>query len=80
MHDGPKGGVNMAGTKTQKEPLLITLQQGAAESGVPYTSLRKLVLDGHLARVQLGDSRRTWIKRVDLERLISNSTSTADQE
>jgi hypothetical protein len=70
----------MAGTKNPKESILITLQQGAQESGVPYTSLRKLTLDGHLARVQLGNSRRTWIRRVDLERLIANSTSTADPE
>jgi len=55
-------------------PTLCTLQQGAAETGVPYTSLRKLVLDGHLPRVQLGDSRRTWIKRADLQRLIEQST------
>lgn len=58
-------------------PVLVTLQQAAAETGVPYTSIRKLVIDGHLARVQLGDSRRTWIKRVDLERLIATSTEPA---
>jgi excisionase family DNA binding protein len=57
-----------------RKPLLLTLQQAAAETGVPYTSVRKLVLDGHLARVQLGDSKRTWIKRTDLERLIAVST------
>lgn len=61
----------------QTQTLLLTLQQAATESGVPYTSLRKLVIDGHLARVQLGDSKRTWIKRADLERLIDHSTERA---
>ena len=60
-----------------RQPVLLTLQQASAEIGVPYTSVRKLVLDGHLARVQLGDSKRTWVKRADLERLIAASTETA---
>jgi len=58
-----------------RQPTLLTLQQAAAETGVPYTSVRKLVLDGHLPKVQLGDSKRTWVKRVDLERLIAASTA-----
>lgn len=58
----------------RKPPVLMTLQQAALETGVPYTSVRKLVLDGHLPRVQLGDSKRTWVKRADVERLIANST------
>jgi hypothetical protein len=49
---------------------LVTLQRAAAETGAPYTSLRDLVIQGHLRRVQLGDSRRIWVKRADLERLI----------
>jgi len=53
---------------------LQTLQDGAAEHGVPYTTLRDLVIQGHLPRVQLGDSRRIWVKRADLERLIAAST------
>jgi excisionase family DNA binding protein len=60
-----------------RQPVLLTLQQAAAETGVPYTSVRKLVLDGHLPRVQLGDSRRTWVKRTDLERFIAASTEPA---
>ncbi len=67
----------MAGEKKQKTPLLMTLQQAAAETGVPYTSVRQLVIDGHLPRVRLGDSKRTWVKRVDLERLIAASTEKA---
>ena len=33
---------------------LLTLQQASAQTGVPYTSIRDLVLQGHLPRVQLG--------------------------
>jgi hypothetical protein len=50
---------------------LVTLQDASHEYGPPYTSLRDLVIQGHLERVQLGDSRRIWVRRADLERLIS---------
>ena len=66
-------------TAAARQPVLLTLQQASAETGVPYTSVRKLVLDGHLARVQLGDSKRTWVKRADLERLIAQSTEPASR-
>jgi hypothetical protein len=65
----------MAKQSTPKErTTLVTLQDAAAEYGPPYTSLRDLVIQGHLTRVRLGDSRRIWVKRADLERLIANST------
>lgn len=54
---------------------LLTLQQAAKRYGPPYTSLRDLVLSGHLPKVQLGNSRRIWVRRDDLERLIKASTS-----
>ena len=50
---------------------LVTLQDASAEYGPPYTSLRDLVLQGYLKRVQLGDSRRIWVRRADLEQLIN---------
>lgn len=53
---------------------LLTLQQASAEYGPPYTSLRDLVIRGLLPSVRLGDTRRIWIKREDLERLIERST------
>jgi len=56
--------------------VLLTLQQAASETGVPAASIRKLVKAGHLQRVQLGDSKRTWIKRADVELLIERSTMT----
>jgi excisionase family DNA binding protein len=54
---------------------LITLQQASQEFGPPYTSLRDLVLRGHLPGVRLGDGRRIWVKRADLEQLIERSSA-----
>jgi hypothetical protein len=55
--------------KRRGAPKLLTLQEASAEYGLPYTSLRDLVIAGHLPRVQLGDSVRIRIRRGDLERL-----------
>jgi excisionase family DNA binding protein len=57
-----------------RQSVLLTLQEASAHTGVPYTSMRKLVLDGHLQSVKLGESKRTWVKRADLDRLIAVST------
>jgi excisionase family DNA binding protein len=56
-------------------PVLLTLQKAALWMGVPYNSVRDLVIDGYLARVQLGNSRRIWVRRADVERLIEQSTT-----
>ena len=53
---------------------LITLQDASEEYGPPYTTLRDLIVRGHLERVQLGDSKRLWVKRADVERLIEDGT------
>jgi hypothetical protein len=53
---------------------LITLQKASMEYGPPYTSLRDLVLRGHLRAVRLGNSRRIWVLREDIEKLIEHST------
>jgi hypothetical protein len=68
----PPMEANKTGTprKRRGPPKLLTLQQASAEYGPPYTSLRDLVLEGYLKRVQLGDSARIWVRRDDLERLI----------
>jgi len=58
-------------SSNQKPKILATLQQESERTGVPYTSLRALVLKGYLPRVQLGDSRRTWVRPADVDRLIS---------
>ena len=67
----------MRGATDKKEgrrTTLLSLQQASAEYGPPYTSLRDLVIDGHLPAVKLGGGRRIWVRRVDLDRLIANST------
>ncbi|HZA35442.1 MAG TPA: helix-turn-helix domain-containing protein [Vicinamibacterales bacterium] len=63
------------GTTSGARTALVTLQQAAEETGVPYTSVRDLVVRGFLPRVQLGDSRRIWVRRSDLDRLIAASTA-----
>lgn len=65
---------------TAAGPMLGTLQQIASQTGVPAASLRKLLKAGHLQRVQLGESRRTWIKWADVQRLIERSTLTQGGE
>jgi hypothetical protein len=80
-----KAGRKAGGTRgpsrrpaAQTKPLLMTLQEASAEYGPPYTSLRDLVMRGHLPAVRLPgsserDCRRIWIRRDDLERLIARS-------
>lgn len=68
--------VNATSTTPGKKPKLISLQQASTEYGPPYTSLRDLVNRGLLPSVRLGDTRRIWVRREDLERLIENSTET----
>lgn len=53
---------------------LITLQIAAAEYGIPATSLRDLINRGILACVRIGGSRRIWLKREDVDRMIERST------
>ena len=60
-----------------KESLLMTLREAATRTGVPYNSLRELVLEGHLPCVKLGSGRRVWLKRSDFDRLIERSTRRA---
>jgi excisionase family DNA binding protein len=54
-------------------PELTTLKQASAETGISYASIRELVLDGYLPAVRLGNSRRTLVRREDLNRLIEVS-------
>ncbi len=56
---------------------LLTLAQASDETGVPYTSIRDLILTGYLPAVRLGDSRRIWIRRKDLDALIERSVEVA---
>lgn len=66
----------MRNQATPTKTKLASLQQLEAEYGVPYRSLRDLVLRGFLPRVQLGDSVRIWVKRSDFEALVERSRET----
>jgi len=55
---------------SNQQTRLITLQQASKEFGPPYTSLRDLVVRGNLKGVRLGEGRRIWVRRADLERLV----------
>lgn len=66
---------NKRNQRTTAKTALMTLQQIREESGVPYSSVRELVLEGHLPRVNLGSSRRFWIRRSDWERYVARSAS-----
>ena len=59
---------------------LLSLQTASAEFGPPYTSLRDWVIKGILPSVRIGDTRRIWVRREDLERLIERSIETAGAE
>lgn len=69
--------VNRGTRAARPEQKLVTLQQGELEYGPPYSSLRDLVIKGVLPSVRLGASRRIWVRRSDIERLIDESTEAA---
>ncbi len=52
---------------------LVTLMAASEELGVPYTSMRDLVIRGFLPRMRLGDSKRIWVSREAIERLMTQS-------
>ncbi len=56
---------------------LLTMLQAEMETGVPYRSLRDLILRGHLPVVRLGGTRRVWLRRSDLANLIERSVERA---
>jgi hypothetical protein len=58
---------------------LLSFQSASAEYGVPATSLRDLVLRGALPAVRFPESRRVWLRREDLERLIEQSTTRGER-
>jgi hypothetical protein len=69
----PNKAGGMSRPSPKRKAMLMTLQHGEAESGIPYTSILDLIHRGHLPCVRLPDSRRIWIKWEDLERLIERS-------
>lgn len=75
---GPRGTRGGPRAPLGMRSILISLQQGAMHSGLPVTTLRDLVLNGHLPAVRFpgkdGDSRRIWLRRADIEELITRRT------
>jgi excisionase family DNA binding protein len=57
-----------------KRSMLVSLTTAAAELGIPYSSLREVLVRGELKHVRLSGRGRYWVKRADLERFIENST------
>ena len=55
---------------------LVSIQQVVIEYGLPVGSIRDLVFKGSLRRVALGDGRRWWFDRRDLEALVEASKVT----
>ena len=72
-HGGGRGAPRVPAAKS----ILVSIQTGSAISGVPATTLRDLILRGHLPAVRFPDSKRIWIRRADLEALIERSTERA---
>jgi hypothetical protein len=70
---GPRGPSRPASPHAR----LLSLQQASIEYGPPYGTLRDLVIRRLLPAVRLGESRRLWIRREDLEQLIERSTERA---
>jgi hypothetical protein len=62
-----KGGLAV---KTKEQQKLLTLQQASDEFGPPYHVLRDLVNRGHMPSIRLGDSKRIWVRRCDVETMI----------
>jgi hypothetical protein len=69
----PRPRRTRAASPTQR---LITRQQAAAEYGIPARSIYDLICRGLLPVVRLPDTRRIWLRRVDLDRLIESSIET----
>ena len=47
---------------------LLTVQEAAAELGLPYTTTRDLILRGVLPRVEIPSLRRLYVDRREFER------------
>jgi len=51
-------------------PRLLSAQDAAKYTGLPYTTLRDCALRGHLPIVRVPDCRRLWFDRRDLDRAL----------
>jgi excisionase family DNA binding protein len=58
---------------------LATFRDLEADSGIPYSTIRQFVLEGHIPFVQLGDSTTRRVKWSDWDKFIESSTERAEQ-
>lgn len=77
MHDK-----KIASNRRPREPragqMLLSIGQVETVTGIPATSVRDLIIRGILPAVRLGVTRRLWIRRTDLEKLIERSVISAE--
>lgn len=73
-HGGARGASRPLPTTN---PMLVTVQHGAALSGLPYTSVLAQIHNGNLPSVRLPGNRRIWLKLQDLKLFIEHATSRA---
>jgi hypothetical protein len=57
----------MNATKPRPGAKLLTIQHAVEEYGLPETALWRLIHVGELASVRLPGSRRTYLRRAELE-------------
>lgn len=84
MRDSPlnragrrSGGPRGAAASPSSNGRLVSVAAAAAYMGISVSSLRDLIAGGHVRRVVLGDSRRVFVRRDDLDSLIERSTERA---
>ena len=65
---GPKPG------SENKRSMLVSLSAAATELGIPYSSLREVLVRGELKHVRLSGRGRYWLRRSDLEKYLERST------
>ena len=58
-----------------KTSRLASLKAAADETGIPYTSLRAIVLRGEIAPVRVG--RAIYVERIDVARWIENTKAAS---
>jgi len=56
-----------------KRSMLVSLTTAAGELGIPYSSLREVLVRGELKHVRLSGRGRYWLRRSDLEKFIEKS-------
>lgn len=64
-------------TRTNPASELVGVRLGAAELGIPPTSLYDLIARRAVAHVKFPGSHKIWLRRSDLKRLVESSIEPA---